>query len=174
MKELVALTVKQPWATLMVTPDPNHPGQAYKPLENRAWETSYRGLVLIHTGKQKDDEALEMINASKRDFPKSYPRGAIVGMASLVACRRPTGEDPAALLEECDALFGRVYHLGHTRERLPSWLLRGHIWLWEFRDPIRFQNRIPCQGKLWLWKLDRPLHAEVEKQIALAKKQANQ
>ena len=37
-----AITIKQPWASLIV--------EGIKDIENRTWKTSFRGRVLIHAG----------------------------------------------------------------------------------------------------------------------------
>lgn len=39
-----AITVLQPWATLLVT--------GKKHIETRSWKTNYRGEILIHAGKK--------------------------------------------------------------------------------------------------------------------------
>ena len=44
-----ALTIKQPWATLIIQGD--------KRFEFRSWQTKYRGELLIHAGKGIDKEA---------------------------------------------------------------------------------------------------------------------
>jgi ASCH domain len=44
-----ALSVRQPWAWLIV--------QGFKGIENRTWQTSFRGTVLIHAGMRIDQEA---------------------------------------------------------------------------------------------------------------------
>jgi hypothetical protein len=84
----VALTIKQPWATLIVT------GQ--KDLENRSWPTSFRGPVLIHASKRKDDDELHafMDLAEARGIPRgkgnttwgNCPSGGVIGMAEIVGC----------------------------------------------------------------------------------------
>lgn len=50
-----ALSIKQPWAE-MILRGPKH-------VENRTWETKYRGLLLIHAGKNIDKEALRQFSA---------------------------------------------------------------------------------------------------------------
>ncbi len=40
------LSIRQPWAWLIV--------QGLKDIENRNWNTSYRGFFLVHAGKQVD------------------------------------------------------------------------------------------------------------------------
>ena len=37
-----ALTIKEPWATLII--------DGYKKYEFRSWKTNYRGKLLIHAG----------------------------------------------------------------------------------------------------------------------------
>jgi hypothetical protein len=42
------LSIRQPWAFLIVN--------GHKNIENRDWLTAYRGPVLIHAGKQWDED----------------------------------------------------------------------------------------------------------------------
>ena len=42
-----ALSIKQPWAWLIVN--------GYKDIENRTWKTNYRGTFLVHASKGFDD-----------------------------------------------------------------------------------------------------------------------
>ena len=47
------LTIKQPWATLIMQGD--------KRFEFRSWKTTYRGDLLIHAGKGIDKEAMKRL-----------------------------------------------------------------------------------------------------------------
>ena len=47
------LTIKQPWATLIMQKD--------KRFEFRSWQTKYRGDLLIHAGKGIDKEAMKRL-----------------------------------------------------------------------------------------------------------------
>ena len=67
------LTIKQPWATLIMQGD--------KRFEFRSWQTKYRGELLIHAGKGIDKEAL---NRLKKYLPKELPSGQILGKVTLV------------------------------------------------------------------------------------------
>ena len=51
-----ALTIKQPWATLIMQGD--------KRFEFRSWQTKYRGELLIHAGKGIDKH--KMIKKKKK------------------------------------------------------------------------------------------------------------
>ena len=48
------LTVKQPWATLIV--------EGIKKYEFRSWKTKYRGEVLIHAGLSEEKEEIKNLN----------------------------------------------------------------------------------------------------------------
>ena len=77
---LKALTVKQPFGTLIVRGD--------KPVENRNWETRHRGLLAITTSKAPaDEESWEFCQGilKRRLDPKDFPRGAIVGVVKLAS-----------------------------------------------------------------------------------------
>lgn len=87
-----ALSIRQPWAWLVVN--------GHKPVENRTWETLYRGPLQIHAGLQMtraDHEACLIFMAGEprmaqiiSQMPRfeDFPRGGIVGQAELVACLR--------------------------------------------------------------------------------------
>jgi len=53
MNDLRALSVWQPWAWLIV--------RGYKDIENRTWQTGYRGTILIHAPKKFDYDGYNWI-----------------------------------------------------------------------------------------------------------------
>lgn len=55
MKTLPALSIRQPWAWLIVN--------GIKDVENRDWFTAFRGEVLIHAGKTRDVDQYEAASA---------------------------------------------------------------------------------------------------------------
>lgn len=77
------LSIRQPWAWLIVN--------GLKDIENRNWTTGYRGSLLIHAGKQFEDDAIHWILArldpdERQKFPmrkSAFQRGGIVGIATL-------------------------------------------------------------------------------------------
>ena len=69
------LTIKQPWATLIM--------QGNKSYEFRSWQTKYRGDLLIHAGKGIDKEAMKRL---AKYIPKELPVGKILGKVTLVDC----------------------------------------------------------------------------------------
>lgn len=83
-----ALSIKQPWAWLIVN--------GFKPIENRTWNTNLRGQFLIHAGKELDHEAFRRLPMlfPEIKFPSlaELERGGIVGQAELVDCLPPGSE----------------------------------------------------------------------------------
>ena len=72
---MTALSIKQPWAELIL--------RGLKDVENRTWETAYRGQFIIHAGKKLDAEAYRRLSPY-HEF-KELPSG-ILGVCELVSC----------------------------------------------------------------------------------------
>ena len=79
MKMIRCLTIKQPWAWLIVA--------GHKTLENRTWSTGYRGPLLIHAAARPDADANWFMTAVAHDtgiqFPDRLPLGSIVGQVNM-------------------------------------------------------------------------------------------
>ena len=76
-----ALSINQPWAWCIVN--------GYKGVENRDWNTKYRGEFLIHAGKKFDKEGWLWIVQNFPEIPiphdiEEFDRGGIVGKARLI------------------------------------------------------------------------------------------
>lgn len=67
-----ALSIRQPWA--------HHIIYDGKDVENRTWETRFRGPVLVHASKTPDRLA--------GDLPAGAHLGGIVGVVEIVRCVR--------------------------------------------------------------------------------------
>lgn len=86
-----ALSLRQPWAWLVV-----HGGKA---IENRVWNTSFRGDFLIHAAKgmtkaeyisaRNFAAAIDLRFLERVPAPEDLPRGGVVGKALLVDVLRP-------------------------------------------------------------------------------------
>lgn len=72
-----ALTVRQPWAHLILT--------GVKRIENRSWETSHRGQLLIHAAKSPDNAARDLLEEFSID-PADLAYGAIIGIVTVTDC----------------------------------------------------------------------------------------
>jgi hypothetical protein len=128
-----ALSLTQPWAWLVV-----HGG---KDIENRKWNTKFRGEFLIHAAKgmkESDyygawDVALEVNSSSTPPMPRpeELDRGGIVGVAELFNVQPPL-----------------------------TWIEKGRPKTdpWHFEDQFGFRLRnvrplpfLPCKGALGFW-----------------------
>lgn len=77
---LVAISVKQPWAALIVA--------GLKSIEVRTWPTRRRGPVLIHASKIADDRPEGWLRVATPELVEAARlRGGVVGVADLGACR---------------------------------------------------------------------------------------
>lgn len=72
-----ALSIMQPWAWLIVN--------GHKSVENRTWNTGYRGPLLIHAGKKLDREGWHWVRQTFPNLrlPERFDMGGIVGRALL-------------------------------------------------------------------------------------------
>lgn len=74
------ISVRQPWAWLLVN--------GVKKVENRTWETSYRGPLLIHASRTTVDLIRTNCSELFADMPPAdmLPLGCLVGMVHLAEC----------------------------------------------------------------------------------------
>ena len=74
-----ALSIRQPWAWLIA--------RGFKPIENRTWNTRFRGRLLIHASKAFDKDGYEWVRDCFPEIalplPEQFERGGIVGSAEL-------------------------------------------------------------------------------------------
>lgn len=70
-KNMKAISIKQPWAHLILT--------GKKPLENRTWSTKERGRILIHASKKIDVEAMKLFGITDH-----LPTGCILGSVEII------------------------------------------------------------------------------------------
>lgn len=112
----IALSIRQPWAWLII--------HGHKDVENRDWPTNYRGQLLVHASKTRDQEghqaALQIAEQLGIDLPPidTLPLGGIVGEASLHGC-----------VTECDSpwFVGEYGFLLRNARPLPFVPYRGRL-----------------------------------------------
>lgn len=130
-----ALTISQPFASLIAD------GEKF--VENRKWETPYRGPLAIHAGK--GTQYLD------RDELANYPTGCIIAVAQLVACVSLTK------IQDCDRDTDRrkrIIALGTTK----NWSeLARHAhtegpFCWVLEEVRKLDQPIPCRGAQGLWE----------------------
>ena len=123
------LTVKEPWATLIV--------ERYKEYEFRSWKTNYRGKILIHAGLTVEKENIEKF----KKYDLKYNPGYIIGEAELIDCIEVDEIFENKLYEINPLVYGKSKH-----ERKYAWKL---INVRKYDEPI------PVKGKLGLWNYDK-------------------
>ena len=123
------LTIKQPWATLIMQGD--------KRFEFRSWQTKYRGDLLIHAGKGLDKEALKRL---KKYLANELPTGKILGKVKLVDCIKMCPEFKEMLEKENN----EIYTKSSFSENFG----------WQLTDVKVFDKPIEAKGQLGLWEYD--------------------
>jgi len=121
-----ALTVKQPWAALIVN--------GYKEYEFRSWKTNYRGKILIHAGLTLEKE---MIN--KLTYDIKLEKGAIIGEAELVDCILVDNILDESLRTKNPIVYGNN-HVGN--------------YAWKLENIKKYDKPIYIKGKLGLWNYE--------------------
>lgn len=137
-----AITVKQPWASLIV--------EGIKDIENRTWPTKFRGRVLIHAGANPVKfnalgdiltfQQFDILKGNVSPFIGNY-LGAIIGSVEIVDC--------VINHHSIWAEKSNLYQLApeETSEDYPD-----PIYNWVLANPIKFDKPIPAKGKLSFWE----------------------
>ncbi|MEO3869415.1 hypothetical protein ABGB18_11335 [Nonomuraea sp. B12E4] len=149
-----ALTVRQPWAFAIAA--------LGKSVENRTWNTHYRGLLAIHAGSRWDsDEAVRRVGELTGVTIVTTDTAAIVAVVDLVSvhnsatCIRPVEERH----EHDDGPFTC------SRWAIGSRVDNGmHHWVLGTRRQLAYP--IACKGRQGLWDLPAYVEADVLAQIS--------
>lgn len=170
MSDLRAISLTQPWATLVAS--------GAKRFETRHWRTSYRGPIAIHASPRFSpdcqnlcdtwpfNEALAnagymprhlFIDDAGDDVWQSWleilPQGAIVAVAEL-----------ADIAEINDDLRVHEPIVGSWELEFGDWSDGRYAWC--FGAVRRLQVPIPCRGHLGLWRVPAETIAEIDAQLA--------
>lgn len=86
------LSIRQPWADVIA--------HGVKPIENRTWETRFRGRFLLHAGKTYDEEGALWIH-DEADRLVGAAWGSRLQALVLAARHRTGGFIGAASLADC-------------------------------------------------------------------------
>lgn len=144
-----ALSLTQPWATLVVTGE--------KQFETRSWKSNFKGLIAIHAAKSFPKSAKDEIYHSvfhnalaKWGFDAaSLPLGAIVGTVEIVSYHQTE-------LIDAHIVGLKEIHFGDYSEGR---------WAWRLRNPKILKNPIPCKGSLSLWNVPGDVEAKIQSQL---------
>ena len=132
LEPLVAISVKQPWAALIVA--------GIKTIEIRSWATRRRGKVLIHAGKVPDERSEGWNRITTPELREAAElRGGIVGEAELFGCKGYTTATSFAADAEL--------HLND-----PSWFAPPRLYGFAFRK-LAAVEFFPCVGQTLFFRV---------------------
>lgn len=177
MSTLKALTLTQPWATLVAL------GQ--KRIETRSWSTPYRGLIAIHAAKGFPRWAMETCDeppfyevltkhgilwpagdptltpyASERYA--AFPLGAIVAIARLVDVVS-TGNTRHDSRRGCPAFHISQGSWGLNQQEHAFGDFTPGRFAWLLANVIRLAEPIPCNGALGVWTVPDDIALQVDR-----------
>lgn len=151
MKRLRAISLWQPWASLMAI--------GAKHIETRSWPTEYRGLIAIHAAKKWNGELEDLCfdePFAKCLFPdeflpkpKSLPRGCIIAVGHLHRCLAMD-----TYPEAIPARSSAEYAFGNYEPGRFMWVFD---YVWELSSPVY------VRGQQGFWTL-----SEVETDVVTA------
>jgi len=119
----IALSVRQPWASLIVL--------GLKTIEIRSWSTDYRGCLFIHASKTLDDRAM------KRFQIENPSVGALIGTVELIRVERFTESTWEELADE----------------HLEIGPLSPSLYAWHMANPKPFAKPVPYRGDRGLFPI---------------------
>lgn len=165
MNTIKAITLTQPWATLLAI--------GGKHFETRSWKTDYRGPLVIHAAKTMPRYAKDFIAYSRtchewlvnNDIrigplarPESWiPMGQVVARTFLVACVQ-VNEYTKTHGAWIDPVRGPSYHI--VLPPNPPELEFGDYsdgrWVWVLDETQALPEPIPAKGAQGLWNWTPP------------------
>lgn len=120
-----ALTIWQPWASLIVS--------GVKAIETRSWRALYRGPLAIHAAARVHDPRGEAL-----------PRACVLGAVELIDCL----EIPR--LSSADLRLWLTEHSANAEE-LALGDYRPGRYAWVLRHPRRYFETWPARGQQGFW-----------------------
>lgn len=122
------LSIRQPWASAIV--------DRVKDIENRTWETPFRGDFLIHATRWTSERQFyadmnfiwDRVNDETSFIPSSYRDfGEIIGQATLVDCVRSSRS------HWFEGPVGFVLTAAHRIDPIRT---KGALGFWEYKGPV--------------------------------------
>jgi hypothetical protein len=134
-----ALTIHQPFASYIIEGGRGWAGA--KDVENRRWSCTYKGILLIHAGRNleyvNDEDEREDYESYRDEHPDlplidTLPIGKIIGAVTMYGCYRSS-----------------------KRKQQSDWEYGPYCF--KLKDPVAFTNPIPATGKQGLWVPDNSI-----------------
>lgn len=162
------LTVKQPWASLIV--------EGVKDIENRTWPTKFRGRILIHASAKPAIEfknrclvelyrigMTEEMILSVNKLPIKWDtflneNGLIIGSVEIVDCviNHPSIWAEKTQIPYFADVLEDIKHIGKP-------IKPNMVYNWVLSNSILFSEPIPAKGKLSFWDYPNILAEPEEK-----------
>lgn len=137
VKRMKALTLTQPWATLVAI--------GAKQWETRSWPTNYRGELAIHAAKgfpgwAREECSDEPFKSALREMGylcwQDLPVGCVIATCSLVSCLPTSSISDASLgdreIEFGDYTYGRYAFKLENVIQIKPFSCRGALGLWNW------------------------------------------
>lgn len=125
-----AITIKEPWATLIAN--------GYKEYEFRVWKTNYRGEILIHAGKNYDEENIKKFT----DRNLTYSPGKIIAKATITDCILVDDKFTKKMLKKDSIVYNNLKKKRNKKlygfkleniEKIEPIEAKGKLSLWEYK-----------------------------------------
>lgn len=130
-----ALTISQPFASLIA--------DGHKWIENRCWETRFRGWLAIHAGKGTQ-------YLTKKELAE-YPHGCVIAFARLVDC---VSRDFIHAQFQRGNRFKIAAGTGRTWDEIESHKHCEGPFCWILADVRKLVEPIAINGAQGLWEFD--------------------
>ena len=141
-RKMKALSIKQPWADLIVS--------GVKDIENRTWKTNFRGRVYVHASQKEADRPFgfsrftsEQIHSMNIPlcFYFTYKYSAIIGEVDIV---------------DCVLSHSSIWAEHETVKKKDGKEIIVPVWNWVLANPIKYDNPIlNVKGALSFWEYER-------------------
>ncbi len=150
-----ALSIKQPWASLICSPGIDNPKLGIKPVENRTWATKIRERVYIHASAKfagdvnslfTDEQWRDMGEEMRcRMVIKDFPFSAIIGEVDILDC---VTNHPSIW---ADKTYPYQLAPEEVSEDYPK-----PIYNWVLANPVMYDEPIlNVKGKLSFWEFEK-------------------
>lgn len=125
-----AITIKNPWAYLICS--------GFKNIENRNWNTHYRGKILIHAGKSWANTDIKKLLTAPQ-------------LNSIPASLLDKINNSSGLINE-GAIIGEAEILRVVETSNSLWADPESRYYWELIKPVLYKNPITgVKGQLGIW-----------------------
>ena len=137
------LSIRQPWAWLIMT--------GLKDVENRTWNTDFRGKFAIHASKKFDWDALIVL--PEKRIP-SWITQSMIAHFGLELAETPEKSKGTESLDEFGVILGEITLVDCTKQISSVWCDAG-LYHFLLKNPIPFREKIAAAGKLGFWNFER-------------------